>query len=537
MDESAEMKALRDDTFAARMDAWAARTPEAIALIDDDVPVTISALRDCTLRLAGALAAAGMKPDDRVAIWLPNGIEWIAGFLACARIGALTIAVNTRFRSRELADILGRARAEWLLYWPGFRNIDFDGILADVPEDMLRRLRGIFLAGPQPCAPPALAGVPAHALRAMMRDGAPADVVAEDGPAICFTTSGTTSLPKFVVHDQRTLLRHGDAVAAAYGHDRTARVLAAAPFCGVFGFAALAGTLAPGVPMVCQPVFEARDAAAAVSKHRVTHAYMNNEALARMLDAAPENDYSSVRLFGLAHFSPGLPSLPQRAARHGIAVTGLYGSSELIALVAAQPLDDAAHRHLPGGRLIYPEARVRARDPASGRILEPGESGEIEISSPSLMLGYLDDAADTARAMTGDGYFRTGDLGYTVDARQFVFQARMGDALRLSGYLVNPAEIESFVAALPGVRACQVVGAEADGKTVAFAFVLLEPGAQPDADGWRAACRRAMAAYKVPAGFHALPAFPTVESANSVKIQKSRLRELAAELLKRGAAR
>ncbi|CFU09501.1 acyl-CoA synthetase [Bordetella pertussis] len=147
------------------------------------------------------------------------------------------------------------------------------------------------------------------------------------------------------------------------------------------------------------------------------------------------------------------------------------------------------------------------------------------------MRGYLDNPQASAGALTDDGYFRTGDLGYTLGTRQFVFQTRMGDSLRLSGFLVNPAEIEQAVEALPGIRACQVVGATRDGKTVPYAFVLLDAGASPDPPGWMAACRQGMAGFKVPAGFQVLEAFPVVESANSAKIQKHKLREQAEALL------
>ena len=123
------------------------------------------------------------------------------------------------------------------------------------------------------------------------------------------------------------------------------------------------------------------------------------------------------------------------------------------------------------------------------------------------MLGYLDNPEATARAFTDDGYFKTGDLGYALSEQQFVFQARMGDSLRLAGFLVNPAEIEQVVESLPGVRACQVVGATRADKTVPYAFVLLQPGARADAAGWTAACKAVMAGFKVPAGFTALDAF------------------------------
>ncbi|MNY47462.1 3-hydroxybenzoate--CoA/4-hydroxybenzoate--CoA ligase [compost metagenome] len=107
----------------------------------------------------------------------------------------------------------------------------------------------------------------------------------------------------------------------------------------------------------------------------------------------------------------------------------------------------------------------------------------------------------------------------------------MGDSLRLSGFLVNPVEIEQVVETLPGVRACQVVGATSKGKIVPYAFVLLHQDASADPAGWTAACKAAMAGFKVPAGFTVLDAFPSVESANSVKIQKHRLREMADAML------
>jgi fatty-acyl-CoA synthase len=228
------------------------------------------------------------------------------------------------------------------------------------------------------------------------------------------------------------------------------------------------------------------------------------------------------------------------AREAGVPLTGLYGSSELVALVAGQPRDpaegDVSARHQPGGTLIYPDARVRARDPATGQVLPHGQSGELEILSPSLMQGYLDNPEATRGAVTGDGYFKTGDLGYTLTPRQFVFQTRMGDSLRLSGFLVNPVEIEQVVETLPGVRACQVVGATQGGKIVPYAFVLLREGAQADPAGWAAACKAAMAGFKVPAGFTVLDAFPSVESANSVKIQKHRLRDMADAMLADPAA-
>ncbi|GAB1577850.1 AMP-binding protein [Bordetella petrii] len=521
--------------FTARLESLARRNPGAVALIDRDRPLSLAALRDASRTLAAGLAEAGVGPGSRVALWLPNCAQWVVSFLACAHLGALVLAVNTRFRAAEVADILGRGRADWLVYWPGFKGIDFPAILADVPAQALAGLRGVIALDAAGQAPPPH-GLPLLDFDSLARSAAPVPAPAgRDDGVLCFTTSGTTSLPKFVLHDQRTLLRHGDAIAHAYGYDDATRVLAAAPFCGAFGFAMLAGALARGVPVVCEPVYDAGRAIDAIRRHRVTHAYANNEALAQWFQDGRPGDFDTLRLCGFASFAPALDNLLDLAAAHGVPLTGLYGSSELVALVAAQPLDasqgDVSVRYLAGGRLIYPGARVRARDPQSGEVLPHGQSGELEIQAPSLMRGYLDNPAATAAALVDDGYFKTGDLGYTLSERQFVFQARMGDSLRLAGFLVNPAEIERLVETLPGVRACQVVGATHQGKTVPYAFVLLRDGARPDPDGWRAACRRALAGFKVPVGFQALDAFPSVESANSVKIQKHRLRDMADALL------
>src|SRR5690606_24006946 len=96
-------------------------------------------------RLATALRALGVGKGDRVAIWLPNQVAWLASFFACARLGAIAISVNTRFRSVEVADLLSRSGARVLVYWPAFRGIGFDGILRQCPGDALSALRAIVV--------------------------------------------------------------------------------------------------------------------------------------------------------------------------------------------------------------------------------------------------------------------------------------------------------------------------------------------------------------------------------------------------------
>ena len=525
--------------FAERMASLALSHANHPALIDRHVSTTFGQLNAHAKQLAGNLAKLGVQSGERVAIWLPNCLEWVETFLACAHLGATVLAVNTRFRSKEVADIIGRGKADWLVMWPDFKGIAFAEILADVDPEVMQRLRGVVTLGDsQSPATQAIAarGQSVHAFDPLLN--LPCEVPAAFGNAgvLCFTTSGTTSLPKFVLHDHLSLLAHGDGMKNAYGYDETSRIFASAPFCGAFGFCTLLGGLVTGSTVVCEPVTDTHSTLEQIRRHQVSHTYANNESILKVLEAADSpKDFASCKLFGFANFSPAITNLLEQAERNGLPLTGLYGSSELQALVAAQPTKpsegDISVRYMAGGRLIHPEARVRVSDPETGKILPHGESGEIEIKSPSRMHGYLDNPEATSKAISAEGYFKTGDLGYTVSDRQFVFQARMGDSMRLSGFLVNPIEIEQAIETLPGIKACQVVGATLGTKILPVAFVILQDGAIADPAGWTAECKRRMAAFKVPVRFEVLSAFPSIESANAVKIQKNKMREMADKLM------
>jgi fatty-acyl-CoA synthase len=175
---------------------------------------------------------------------------------------------------------------------------------------------------------------------------------------------------------------------------------------------------------------------------------------------------------------------------------------------------------------------VRVRDPESGRLLAHGGQGELEFLAPgSRMAGYHGNPDATRQAFTDDGYYRSGDLGYTLADGRFVFLARMGDALRLGGFLVSPAEIEDVVQQAPGIAACQVVGVPGAGGLVPVAFVLLQDGAALDEPAVLAHVGARLARYKVPARVFPLQAFPVTPGANATKIQKGKLRDMAEALL------
>lgn len=517
-----------------------------LALVDRDRRVGYAELLDESMRVAAGLRALGVGPGDRVAIWLPNLTAWLAAFFACARLGAIALATNTRFRSAELADIVGRSGAKVLITWPGFDRTDFAGVLAGCPPQSLAGLAAVVCydePGPggaqaAPAAPAALPlppGLPVHRYADLLAHAPLAgDAAAPGAGCAIFTTSGTTKAPKFVLHDQRTLVSHAFDVVRANGIDAESTMLLAPPLCGVFGVCNAMAMIAAGRPFAMTPAWDAAQAARMIDEHRVTHMNASDDAIAQLLaqnDRTPA--FPTLRFVGYAAFNPALADIVERAQARGLTVLGLYGISEIQALFSRNREDDPVElRKHGGGFPVSPLARVRARDPETGRVLPHGQDGELEFLAPSSrMVEYFGNPEATREAILEGGWYRSGDLGHTCEDGRFVFLARMGDSLRLGGFLVSPQEIEECVQQAPGILDCQVVGVTTGGALRPVAFVRLAPGAVLDEAAVTAHVAARLARYKVPVRVFAVDAFPVTEGANGTKIQKTRLRDMAVALI------
>jgi fatty-acyl-CoA synthase len=483
--------------------------------------------------VAQGLADLGVVAGDRVALWLPNVPAWLACFFACAQLGAIVVTVNTRFRSNEVADIVGRSGAKVLVFWPDFRHIDFAGILRDVPSAALSGLH-TFVAydeAHETTAPAPLLGRPVVRYNDLARRPEfRADHASADAGCVIFTTSGTTRAPKFVLHPQSSITRHAGDMARAFGFEAPdVATLLTVPLCGVFGLCNATATLAAGRPLVMLPTFEAKAAAQAIHAHRITHFPAVGDIVAQLLAASTDpTPYPSVRMVIGARTGQAAP-----AQVRGLRLVGVYGMSEIQGMLSLRALDDAPEvRELGGGTLVAPKARVRARDPASGEVLAHGVHGELEFKVPSVMSGYFGNEEATAAVFTDDGYLKSGDLGYTTADNNFVYLSRMGDVLRLSGFLVNPLEIEAVLDSHPSVQMSQVVGIDGPRGPRPVAFVIPRNGAV-DESALIAHCAQRIAKYKVPEHVLPIDAFPFTPSANGNKIQKAKLREIALAALNR----
>lgn len=447
-------------------------------VFDDGSEHTADALWRDGCRVAAWLAADGLRPGDRVAVRMPNSADYVRLIAAAAAGGFVLVSVNTRYADAEVDALVRRSGARRML--------------ATLPPDW-REIDGrVPVAGP-------------------------------DDPFVVFTTSGTTSVPKMVLHRQRSIAEHADDVAAAFGYDGGATVLVVMPLCGTFGLASLTGALAGGARVVVTD-YDLTRTAGLIAGERVTAVNGSDDMFHRLLEHGA--DLSSIRLGGYARFNTSLDGIVERADAAGATLTGLYGMSEVQALFAVRDAGaDVAGRARAGGTLASPRAEYRVVD------------GELQVRGPSLFAGYLAEGGATIDdSLTGrhheDGWFRTGDLAEPEGDRSFEYVSRMGDVLRLGGFLVAPAEIETVLLEVDGVTAAEVVAVDRPEGARPVAFVIA-----PDGIDERAAidhCRSRLARHKVPVRVLAIDEFPTTASANGTKIQKVRLRELATRALTPG---
>lgn len=512
------------------LDTLSDKYSDDTALVAGSVSAGFAELRDRSRSIASGLSERGIGRGDAVAIWLLNEPDWLAVFFACARLGATTIAVNTRFRAAELADIFERARPKAIVYRPRFRAIDFAALIDRAGE----------IAGTRPGLEVALgddAFVRATSLTEVISGAgsfSPDDIDADTG-AIMFTTSGTTSAPKFVLHPHRSIVDHATDVAQDFAmSDGDAVMLQALPYCGVFGFCQAMAALAAGRPSIVMDTFDPAIAAGMIAECGITHFNATDEMLTALAGVAAPGMLSTLSLVGAASFNRGPEILAALADAHGLPIVGLYGMSEVQALFARRHLSDPPdQRFRAGGRPVSSRATLRVCNPETGEVLPDGESGELELRGPSQLSGYFSDEQSTRQAVTSDGFVRTGDLGFLTGNGSFTFESRIGDALRLGGFLVNPDEISGFIEDIEGIEQCVVVGVTHDGRLRAAAFVKPVQNQLFDYEGMLQACRDGLAPFKVPILLHVMDEFPVADGPNGVKIQRGVLRDFASELIEK----
>ncbi|GAB2963689.1 AMP-binding protein [Amycolatopsis acidiphila] len=497
-----------------------------------------------TVALRDDLRARGVGRGDCLGVWLPNWSGSLVWQFAAAALGAHVIGINTRYGVADVAHVLAKAQPKVVAVAHEFLGLDLAGRLrAAVTEaDCLPPSVAVISApGAAPAADEALpaydvgAGAwvpspPSAELDLGALSGAP------DEMAVAFTTSGSTGRPKLAAHRSSAVARHARAVAEAGGWDETSVSLIVLPLSGVFGFVPALAAIAGGGAVLLEPSFDPALVLRHMEEFAVSHLAGADDISGRLMAAwrARPADLKAWRRLLIGDFYGNSMQVSAWAeSETGTPVFGIYGSSEVFALTAFwREHDPAPARWRGGGRPVSAGIEVRAVDPFSGEPATGDEPGELQFRGYHVVDTYLGDADGAIRrgSFTDDGWFRSGDLGTVRPDGSFHYLCRMGDSLRLKGFLVEPAEIENRLAEHPSVARTKVVGLTVDGETSAIAFVEPVPGSAPDPAELRAWCASTLAKFKVPRTVHLISEMPTTVGTNGAKIRAAALRELAEQL-------
>jgi fatty-acyl-CoA synthase len=533
-------------TAGSLLAAVAARHAEREAIVAADRRIHYAELLREAQRYARAFLALGVGQDDKVALWLPNRPGWLFAQYGCALIGAVTVALNTRYKARELGYILAQSDATTLLLADHLGPVDYLETLAEVlpslksavpgelQADGFPHLRRIIVDAEDPypgCL--RLADVLEIAdddTLAAAVAGRAAEVRADDPFAILYT-SGTTSFPKGAVISHRNAVPHGWHCGEALAITPADRVLHALPFSGTWGGLNIPlTTLSHGGALVLMETFEPGVALHLMERERIT-VWNAVDAMAIAVLDHPDlgrRNRATLRTGGFGMTGGGRDGLFEEILeRLGVPQAYQpYGMTELNALCMHHHLNEtAASRALPGVWAAE-GVEVEVRRPDSGEPAATDEEGELWFRGSLVTRGYYRKPEETAQAFSPDGWFKTGDLGVRDGEGRTIFKGRLREVLRISHFMVAPAEIEAFIMEHPAVLQAFVIGVpDPRLNEAAVAYVIPRPGATLTPDAVIEHCRGRIASYKVPRHVRIVEDVPRTPGPHGDKVQKARLRE------------
>jgi long-chain acyl-CoA synthetase len=453
-------------------------------------------LADVTDRLAGALQALGVQTGERVALLHPNHSDFILGYFAIIKAGAVAVPINPAYTAGEVLFILQDSGACCLL-----TTSDFEPLVAEIKEQAVQ-LKEIVIknegqrlmqaldarvGGPEPMA---------------VRDRAPGDA------AFIFYTSGTTGRPKGVVLTHRNLIFGGGNTAQNYGLQETDVTIACLPLVHIFANASpVFGSLNSGGSVIVTPRFQTEMVFEAIAQYRVTwfpgvptmFGYLLNE-----FDAKPR-DVGSLRMGLSGGASLAQEHLTRFETTFQATLLEVYGLTESTGLVTANPVYGVRKTGSIG--INVSGVSVRLVDP-KGLETPAGEVGELIFQGPNATPGYWGQPEITA-ANIKDGWVYTGDLARRDEDGYYFIVGRKDELIIAGGYNIYPREIEEVLYRHQDIIEAAVIGvSDQHLGQVPKAYIALRPGSSLQAEAVLEFCRGQLTAYKIPKQVEIRPELP-----------------------------
>ena len=466
-----------------------------------------------------------------------NRPEWIEIAFAVMKIGAVLVPVNTRLRTDDIAYVVEQSDTSTLILAERSGPIDYLGMVrALVPLEgasRLPKLERIVVLGDEP-HPGTVRWTEllAHGAAAEGRPlAARAAAVDPEDLAFLMYTSGTTGVPKGVMHSHR-MIRNVTDRAFRLAITEQDVIMMYLPLFHLFAFSeGMLTSMVTGARQVLTESFDAAESLDLIAGERATviHGFDTHyKELGEAHERRPR-DVSSIRTGILASgMSSSAPIARRARALFGPLVSG-YGMSEFGVGVAIGALDSTEEQSCEASGYPAPGYEIRVVDPATGQDQPAGTPGEILVRGYTVTRGYYNKPEATAATIDTDGFVHTGDMGVLRPDGHLRFMGRYKDMLKIGGENVDPMEVEAYLMSHPAINLAAVVSyPDARLSEVGVAFVRCEPGHALTENEVIAHCRGRIASFKIPRAVIFVEEFPMTSSG---KIQKAKLREAA---LRRG---
>jgi long-chain acyl-CoA synthetase len=457
---------------------------------------TYQDVENVTDQLAGALQQLGVQPGERVALLHPNHSDFILGYFAVIKAGAVVVPINPVYTAKEVFYILEDCGACCLLTTSGFEP------LLKAIEVQAVHLKEIIVKEKNQSLMQALKMRVKGLKSAVVRDRSP------DDPAFIFYTSGTTGRPKGVVLTHRNLIFGGANTAQNYGLQETDVTIACLPLVHIFANASpVFGSLNSGGSVIVLPRFQTETVFEAIEQYKVTwfpgvptmFGYLLQE-----FEAKPRN-VSSLRMGLSGGASLSVEHLTQFEKTFQATLLEVYGLTESTGLVTANPVYGVRKTGSIGINVSGVSVRLVDKN---GVDTAQGEVGELIFKGPNASPGYWQQPAMTAAAIK-NGWVYTGDLARQDEDGYYYIAGRKDELIISGGYNIYPREIEEVLYQHQDITEAAVIGVkDRHLGEVPRAYIALRSGSSLNAEMVLDFCSAHLTAYKIPKQVEIMKALP-----------------------------
>ena len=502
---------------------------------------SFSELKEDVDRAARGLLSLGVGPGNHVALWMPNRPEWVHLMFAIAKIGAVLVPINTRFRTSDLEYVVRQSDSTTLITVDRSGPVDYLGMVRelcpelekgdsdDLTTEVFPLLKRVVVVG-DPHYPgvtdwdDVLSGLDDASSEELDRRQS---AVEPSGPVLIMYTSGTTGFPKGVVQSH-VIQQNVRDQAVRMGMTQDDVILMYLPLFHAFGlYEGPLMSMITGARMVLTTLFDPPESLTLIEQERAT-VLSGFDTHFHGLTTHPNlesTDLSSLRTGVLAVGMASSEAVARQTQRLLCPTITGWGMTEVGVCGTMSYLDSPEDDRCLGSGHPLEGYEYKVIDPETGDELGYGQMGELCVRTYAMMQGYYKKPEETAEAVDTNGWLHTGDVATIRDDGFVRFMGRYKELLKVGGENVDPVEVEAFLLGHPGVNSVQIIGVtDQTLGEIACACVVLREGHQVSAAEIIGYCRGKLASFKLPKHVLFMTEYPMTPSG---KVQKFKLKEQA----------